>query len=109
GRGMRFSVTGVTVRKELAEHAGNGIGPRSVSLPVSIATHPGELMSQTRVAILVGSLRADSLNRKLAEKLRDQAPDGITVDIVDGLENLPFYNEDVDNGSAPEAADHVRR
>lgn len=66
-------------------------------------------MSQTRVAILVGSLRADSLNRKLAEKLRDQAPDGITVEIVDGLENLPFYNEDVDNGSAPEAADHVRR
>ncbi len=54
-------------------------------------------MSQTRVAVLVGSLRADSVNRKLAELLRDQAPDGVTLDLVDGLGELPFYNEDVDN------------
>ncbi len=53
-------------------------------------------MSQTRVAVLVGSLRADSLNRKLAELLRDQAPEGVTLDLVDGLDRLPFYNEDVD-------------
>ena len=65
-------------------------------------------MSQTRVAVLVGSLRADSLHRKLAEKLRDEAPEGIAVEIVDGLEHLPFYNEDHDNGSAPAAAEHVR-
>ncbi|WP_278259189.1 hypothetical protein [Nocardioides convexus] len=31
----------------------------------------------TRVAVLVGSLRADSLNRKLAEILRDEAPAGV--------------------------------
>jgi NAD(P)H-dependent FMN reductase len=54
-------------------------------------------MSQTRVAVLVGSLRADSTNRKLAELLRDQAPDGVTLDLVEGLERLPFYNEDLDN------------
>jgi NAD(P)H-dependent FMN reductase len=56
-------------------------------------------MSQTRVAVLVGSLRADSANRKLAELLRDQAPDGVTLDLVDGLDRLPFYNEDLDNGT----------
>ena len=54
-------------------------------------------MSQTRVAVLVGSLRADSVNRKLAELLRDQASGGVTLDLVDGLGELPFYNEDVDN------------
>ena len=53
-------------------------------------------MSETRVAVLVGSLRADSVNRKLAELLRDQAPEGVTLDIVDGLDQLPFYNEDID-------------
>src|SRR3954464_3467115 len=54
-------------------------------------------MSQTRVAVLVGSLRAASVNRKLAELLREQAPDGATLDLVDGLGEVPFYNEDLDN------------
>ena len=53
-------------------------------------------MSDTRVAVLVGSLRADSTNRKLAELLRDQAPAGATLDLIDGLADLPFYNEDID-------------
>jgi NAD(P)H-dependent FMN reductase len=53
-------------------------------------------MSQIRVAVLVGSLRADSVNRKLAELLRDQAPADVTLDLVDGLAELPFYNEDID-------------
>lgn len=49
------------------------------------------------IAVLVGSLRTDSVNRKLAEILRDQAPLGVTVDIVEGLADVPFYNEDIDN------------
>lgn len=62
-------------------------------------------MSDTRVAVLVGSLRTDSVNRKLAQLLRDQAPAGVTLDLVDGLGELPFYNEDVDvDGSVPAAA-----
>ena len=58
-------------------------------------------MTDTRVAVLVGSLRADSLNRKLAEVLRDQAPEGVTLEIVDGLGELPFYNEDLDGDRRP--------
>ena len=65
-------------------------------------------MSQTRVAVLVGSLRADSVNRKLAELLRDQAPDGVTLDLVDGLDRLPFYNEDIDGTDVPAAAAALR-
>ena len=65
-------------------------------------------MSETRVAVLVGSLRADSVNRKLAELLRDQAPEGVTLDLVDGLDQLPFYNEDIDGADVPAPAAAVR-
>jgi NAD(P)H-dependent FMN reductase len=67
-------------------------------------------MSETRVAVLVGSLRADSLNQKLAELLRDQAPDGVTLDLVEGLGDLPFYNEDLDHATeVPAAAATLRQ
>ena len=56
-------------------------------------------MTDTKIAVLVGSLRADSVNRKLAEILVAQAPAGVNVEIIDGLEQVPFYNEDVDNAS----------
>jgi NAD(P)H-dependent FMN reductase len=62
----------------------------------------------TRVAVLVGSLRADSVNRQVAESLRNQAPAGVEIDIVDGLADVPFYNEDLDGASAPAAATAVR-
>ncbi|TIC80795.1 NAD(P)H-dependent oxidoreductase [Nocardioides sp. GY 10127] len=62
----------------------------------------------TRVAVLVGSLRADSLNRKLAETLRANAPEGAELVLVDGLDRLPFYNEDIDTDDAPQAALDLR-
>jgi NAD(P)H-dependent FMN reductase len=65
-------------------------------------------MSDTRVAVLVGSLRTDSVNRKLAELLRDEAPAGVTLDLVDGLAELPFYNEDLDGDDVPGWAADVR-
>ncbi|EUA13921.1 NADPH-dependent FMN reductase family protein [Mycobacterium xenopi 4042] len=46
---------------------------------------------------LVGSLRAASVNRQIAELAADVAPDGVTVTVFDGLGGLPFYNEDIDN------------
>ena len=55
--------------------------------------------SHTRVAVLVGSLRADSTNRKVAELLRDRAPEGVVLDLVEGLAEVPFYDEDVDRMS----------
>ncbi|HEY9562761.1 MAG TPA: NAD(P)H-dependent oxidoreductase [Nocardioides sp.] len=66
-------------------------------------------MSETRVAVLVGSLRSDSLNRRIAETLRDNAPEGVSLEIVEGLGDLPFYNEDIDTDAAPEAASLVRK
>mgnify|MGYP000863746753 FL=1 len=62
----------------------------------------------TRIVALVGSLRADSLNRRIAEALRDQAPDGVVVEIAEGLGDLPFYNEDLDASATPAAAVALR-
>ncbi len=65
-------------------------------------------MTETRILILVGSLRADSLNRRLAEAVRAQAPVGVTVDIATGLGEVPFYNEDLDGSSAPASVTSLR-
>ncbi|MDU0312416.1 NAD(P)H-dependent oxidoreductase [Phycicoccus sp. M110.8] len=66
-------------------------------------------MSDTRVVVLVGSLRADSLNRRIAELLVERAPQGITMEIAEGLGDIPFYNEDLDRaGEVPAAAQALR-
>jgi NAD(P)H-dependent FMN reductase len=65
-------------------------------------------MSTTRVAVLVGSLRADSTNRRLAELLRDHAPEGVELQLVEGLGDLPFYNEEIDTADAPAAVLRLR-
>lgn len=66
------------------------------------------MTTQTRIVALVGSLRADSLNRRIAEALRDQAPEGVVVEIAEGLDSLPFYNEDLDGEAVPAAAATLR-
>ncbi len=65
-------------------------------------------MSDTRVLVLVGSLRTDSLNRRIAETLKAQAPAGVVVEIAEGLGEVPFYNEDLDGEQVPAAAAALR-
>ncbi len=63
----------------------------------------------TRILALVGSLRADSFNRQLAEAAVKHAPDGTDVEIFEGLAEVPFYNEDLDRPSdVPGAAQALR-
>ncbi|MCU1733301.1 MULTISPECIES: NADPH-dependent FMN reductase [Pseudomonas] len=53
-------------------------------------------MSQVyTVAVLVGSLRKASLNRKVAQALGELAPSNLTLRIVE-IGDLPLYNEDID-------------
>ena len=61
-------------------------------------------MSDIKVLTLVGSLRAASINRQIAELASEAAPDGVAVTIFDGLGDLPFYNEDIDNDADVPAA-----
>lgn len=66
-------------------------------------------MSDAHVLVLVGSLRAESMTRRVAETAAAVAPDGADVVIYDGLADIPFYNEDIDvEGSVPAAASALR-
>jgi NAD(P)H-dependent FMN reductase len=62
----------------------------------------------TRILALVGSLRAGSYNKQLAEAAVKYAPDGVHVDIFDDLADVPFYNEDIDRPGAVATADWLR-
>jgi chromate reductase len=61
-------------------------------------------MSQYRIALVVGSLRRDSFNRKLANALAALAPPELSFKEV-RIDDLPLYNQDDD--STP--ADPVKR
>ena len=63
----------------------------------------------TTVIVLVGSLRADSVNRQLAETLADLAPEGVEFRIAENLDQVPFYNEDIDGADVPAAAAALRQ
>ena len=54
------------------------------------------------VAVLVGSLRRESLNRKMANALRRMAPPSLDLEIVE-IGSLPLYNQD-DEANPPPAS-----
>ena len=53
------------------------------------------------VAVIVGSLRKESLNRKMAHALIERAPEGLAFSFVE-IRDLPLYNQD--DEAAPDAA-----
>ncbi|MCG5434341.1 NAD(P)H-dependent oxidoreductase [Mycobacterium sp. MYCO198283] len=59
-------------------------------------------MADINVLVLVGSLRAASVNRQLAELAVETSPDGAELRIFDRLGELPFYDEDIDNDDVAE-------
>lgn len=63
---------------------------------------------EARVVVLLGSLRNDSYNRRIAERLQAEAPAGVTVEIATGLADLPFYNEEIDGEEVPPTAQALR-
>ena len=54
-------------------------------------------MGEIKILALVGSLRAASINRKIAELATAVAPDGVTVTVFEGLGEVPVYNEEIDD------------
>ena len=51
--------------------------------------------SPRKVAVLVGSLRKDSINRKMALAMKSMAPAGLALELVE-IGALPLYNQDDD-------------
>jgi chromate reductase, NAD(P)H dehydrogenase (quinone) len=58
-------------------------------------------MSAYTIAVITGSLRRDSFNRKLAHALARLAPDDFTFHEVE-IGDLPLYNQDDDASPAPQ-------
>lgn len=54
------------------------------------------MMNTKKIAVLVGSLRKESFNRKIAHKLMEFAPQTLQMEIVE-IGNLEHYNEDFDS------------
>ena len=53
-------------------------------------------MKSKKIALLIGSLRKESYNRKMANALVEVAPEGMTFETID-IGELPHYNQDRDD------------
>lgn len=58
-------------------------------------------MATYNIGIVVGSLRKESINRKLAQALSQLLPEDFVMEFID-IGDLPLYNQDLD-GKQPEA------
>lgn len=58
------------------------------------------MTATTDVVVLVGSLRKDSINRKVAKALVELAPAAIQPNFVE-IGQLPLYNQDLDDDPPP--------
>lgn len=58
-------------------------------------------MTAKKVAVIIGSLRKESFNRKLANAMVGLAPESLELEIVE-IDNLEMYNQDLDQ-SPPES------
>ncbi|MEO5692857.1 MAG: NADPH-dependent FMN reductase [Usitatibacter sp.] len=57
-------------------------------------------MTRKKVAVLVGSLRKESISRMLAKALMEVAPDTLEFNFVE-IGALPLYNSDLDTDNPP--------
>jgi chromate reductase, NAD(P)H dehydrogenase (quinone) len=63
-----------------------------------------------RILAISGSLQAASSNRALLALAAERAPQGVSVEVFDGLRDLPHFDPDLDLPAAPPAAvDRWRR
>jgi len=65
------------------------------------------VMNRYDIAVLVGSLRKDSFNRRLALGIEKLAPPGFSFRHVE-IGDLPHYNQD-DEGNPPESVQRLKR
>ncbi len=54
-----------------------------------------------KIIAISGSLRATSLNTAVLQAASRLAPTGVTIEIFEGIGNLPFFNSDLDGDRLP--------
>jgi chromate reductase len=63
-----------------------------------------------RILAVSGSLREDSFNTRLLREAAEAAPDGVELELWDGLGDLPPYDEDLEaRGDVPPSVIRLRR
>ena len=62
---------------------------------------------QKKVALIVGSLRKESFNRKVANEFIRLAPENLKLEIVE-IKELSFFNEDIENNPPQEWTDYKK-
>lgn len=65
-------------------------------------------MAQHKIAIIVGSIREGSLNRKVAKAICGSVPESLECHIIE-IADLPLYDPDLDDDPQPEAWVRFRR
>ena len=58
---------------------------------------------------MAGSLRGASYNRALLRIALAQVPDGVEVETLDGLDALPYFDEDLEAAGLPPVVNSLRR
>lgn len=58
-------------------------------------------ISPVRILGIAGSLRLDSHNRAMLRAAARLAPESVTVEVYDGLETVPVFNEDLEADPPP--------
>lgn len=54
-----------------------------------------------KVLAISGSLRRDSFSTRLVKAAADLAPEGVEVELYDGLDSIPGFNQDLEPGNTP--------
>jgi len=58
---------------------------------------------------IAGSLRRESYNKMLLHAARELAPQGITIDTFDELDQIPLFNQDDEQNPAPKVTELKQR
>ena len=62
-----------------------------------------------RILAVSGSLREGSFNASLLRAALEAAPEGVELELWEGIGELPLYDEDVDGADAPESVRRLRK
>jgi NAD(P)H-dependent FMN reductase len=62
-----------------------------------------------RLVAISGSLRAASHNTSVLRAAQRLAPDGVDIDLFEGIGRLPFFNSDLEAGQLPEQVARFRQ
>ena len=65
-------------------------------------------MTQVQILAIPGSLRAGSWNAALLRLAQERAPEGVRVDIWEGLRHVPPFSEDHEGEAVHEAVEELR-